>query len=199
MNKSNISVCKESKSNDLNNFNFNEFKSDMINYKNRIQNKINKSVIISHKTEECFSKINNIPPHISLNVNNINEIISEKNRFQTRENTKNIKHDLSSKNSNIPDFKALWNSFSSYLYNEDNDNNSTTSKIEEEKCLICNEELNEEEKKNNILECKHLFCDDCYYEFLKENINTNFIEKIKCPQKDCRTKLFDELYRKKNN
>ena len=163
-----MSASKESKSNSPNNFNFNEFKSDMINYKNRIQNKINKSVIISHKTEECFSKINNIPPHISLNVNNINEIINEKISFPIEENTKNVKHDLSSKNSNIPDFKTLWNSFTSYLYNEDNDNNSTTRKIEEEKCLICNEELNEEEKKkNNILECIHLFCDDCYYEFLK--------------------------------
>ena len=197
MNKSNISVSKESKSNDPNNFNFNEFKSDMINYKNRIQNKINKSVIISHKTEECFSNINNIPPHIILNVNNINEIISEKNSFPIEENTKNVKHDLSSKNNNIPDFKTLCKNFSSYLYNEDNDNKSTTRKIEEEKCLICNEELNEEEKKDNILECKHLFCDDCYYEFLKENINTNFIEKIKCPQKDCTTKLFDDFIEKK--
>ena len=197
MNESNNSAYKGSKSNEPNSFNFNKFKSDMINYKNKIQNKINKSVIISHKTEECFSEINNITPHISLNINNINEIISDKNKFPMEENKNNIKHDLSSKNNNIPDFNKLWHSFSLYLYNEGNDNNSTTRKIEEEKCMICNEELKEEEKKNNILECEHFFCDDCYYEFLKENINSNFIEKIKCPQKDCSTKLFDEFIEKK--
>ena len=197
MNESNISANKKSKTNESNNFNIHKFKSGMVHYKNKIKYKINKSVIFSHKTEEFFSEINNIPPHISLNVNNINEIISEKNRFPIEENKKNEKYDLSSINRTIPDFKKLWHSFSSYIYNVDNDNNSTKRNIEEEKCLICNEELNEEEKKNNILECKHIFCDDCYYEFLKENINTNFIEKIKCPQKDCRTKLFDEFIEKK--
>jgi len=51
-------------------------------------------------------------------------------------------------------------------------------------------------KENNILKCKNIFCDDCYYEFLKEKINTYIIEKIKCSHKDCTIKLFDAFIEK---
>ena len=183
---------KESRLKESINFNINELRNEIIHNKNK--NKINNTVIISpHKKEELFLEINNNIPHISLNlnyINNINEI-------------NNIKENSSLKNSIIPDFKKLWKSFSSFIKkekkeNDDNDNDnknndSTNNKKEEPKCMICSEILNEEEKINNKLECKHLFCDDCYFEFLKENINTNFIEKIKCPYKNCSTKLYNDF------
>ena len=62
-----------------------------------------------------------------------------------------------------------------------------------ENCLICDEKLTQNELKDNFIECFHIFCNDCYYEFIKEKVNNNFIEKIKCPKHDCQTKLFDNF------
>ena len=64
-------------------------------------------------------------------------------------------------------------------------------------CSICEEKLTEEEKKDNLIKCNHMFCNDCYYEFLKQKINSNFIEGIKCLQKDCDSKLYDNFIQKK--
>ena len=64
-------------------------------------------------------------------------------------------------------------------------------------CSICRQKLTEEEKRDNLIKCYHLFCNDCYYEFLKEKINSNFVEGIKCMQKDCDSKLYDNFIQKK--
>ena len=62
-----------------------------------------------------------------------------------------------------------------------------------EYCLICENQLTMEELINNFIECFHGFCDSCYYDYLKEKINNNNVENIKCPQKDCNIVLFDNF------
>ena len=66
-----------------------------------------------------------------------------------------------------------------------------------DKCLICDEELTQKEKIDNLIHCLHMFCNDCYYMYIKEKINSYTIEGIKCPAKDCHVKLYDEFIERK--
>ena len=65
------------------------------------------------------------------------------------------------------------------------------------KCLICEEKLTEEELNNNFIECFHSFCDDCLFNYLKEKIDRNDVEKIKCPEKNCNHYLYTEFIENK--
>jgi len=47
-------------------------------------------------------------------------------------------------------------------------------------CIIYENKLTNDELNSNFLECFHGFCDSCYSDYLKEKINNNDIEKIKC-------------------
>ena len=82
---------------------------------------------------------------------------------------------------------------------EGNENNNEDHSIIviNENCLICDEKLTQQESIDNFIECFHIFCNDCYYEFIKEKVNNNFIEGIKCPHHDCQTKLFDDFIEQK--
>ena len=63
-------------------------------------------------------------------------------------------------------------------------------------CLVCENKLTIEELKNNNLDCPHRCCDSCYYEHLKEKINTNNIDQIKCLKVGCDVILFDDFIQK---
>ena len=63
--------------------------------------------------------------------------------------------------------------------------------------MICDEKLTQQERIDNCIECFHAFCNDWYYKFIKERINNNFIEVIKCPCLDCQTTLFDDFIEQK--
>ena len=84
----------------------------------------------------------------------------------------------------------------SYSFNN-NFEESEESKEMSKNCLICEEKLTNEELNNNFIECFHIFCDDCYYNYFKEKINNNQIERIKCPQKDCNYILFNNFIERK--
>jgi hypothetical protein len=84
-----------------------------------------------------------------------------------------------------------------YRTNGDNSSNKERSYDDTNKCLVCHEKLTKEEQKDNLIRCNHMFCNECYYEFLKEKINNNFIEGIKCLEKDCDAKLYDNFIQKK--
>ena len=64
-------------------------------------------------------------------------------------------------------------------------------------CLICEEHLTNEELNNNILECNDIFCDYCYFNYFKEKINNNQVEKIKCPNEDCDYIIFNNFIENK--
>ena len=79
----------------------------------------------------------------------------------------------------------------------ENSKNEQTLRKRIVNCLICEEPLNDEEIKDNILDCFHMFCDVCYYEYIKEKVNKNQIHRITCPQKDCNIRLSDNFILKK--
>ena len=98
---------------------------------------------------------------------------------------------LSNQGNNNTNFIDLNNPFIinylSMLYNpgNNNDNNDNTESFQmNEDCLICFEKLTSEEINNNFIGCSHGFCDDCFYDYFKEKINSK-IDEIKCPGKDC--------------
>ena len=85
-----------------------------------------------------------------------------------------------------------------YRTNGDNSSNKARSYDDNDiNCLVCDKKLTQEEKKDNLIKCNHMACNECYYEFLKEKINSNFIEGIKCLEKDCDAKLYDNFIQKK--
>ena len=72
-----------------------------------------------------------------------------------------------------------------------NNDNIYDIKVNEVKtCLVCGEILSLKDIQNNKLNCKHLFCFDCIFEYLKEKINNNQFLEIHCLQKDC-NKILD--------
>ena len=52
-------------------------------------------------------------------------------------------------------------------------------------CEICEEEINNNEKKKLMLPCKHYFCSDCWFQYLKEKINNANVYKINCMKHEC--------------
>ena len=188
--------------------NINKFMSD-INKENK-KDKSNISAKITNKNNEFFSEVNENPPHISLDIkNNINVIPTEKRIIKIEEDKKSEKRESlnssSSRNNSLSKFKIfimshfpnIGQSFSSNNSNSNSYRYNSGNNKKVKYCIICNEALTDEEMKNNLLECRHFFCDDCYYEFIKEKINSNFIEGIKCPDKSCETKLFDDFIENK--
>ena len=52
-------------------------------------------------------------------------------------------------------------------------------------CEICEEEINYNDKKKIIQPCKHYFCVDCWFDYLKEKINNANVYKIHCMKHEC--------------
>ena len=88
-------------------------------------------------------------------------------------------------NSNNNDNKLL----SDPLISSENKKNKKTTIC----CDLCLEEMNEDEVESNKLPCKHLFCNDCYLNFLQDKINNNKVGKITCMQFKCPHE-FDENF-----
>ena len=82
------------------------------------------------------------------------------------------------------------------FFNNKNENMIKGEDIKKEMkniCLICDKELTNEEMINNFVECFHGFCDSCYYDYLKEKIDNNHIDNIKCLQYDCNKILSNDF------
>ena len=146
---------------------------DMIEIE-KSKNKISKSFInlseeekISHNSEESSNK-NSSSIQIKVNSKNNNNkdmsIISSNNNSRISSQSSQKK-----KRIRLPIFDYFKNSNPDFNENK---------KIQNVNCLICEEKLSNNELKKNILNCLHLFCDDCYYNYFKEKINiyNNFIE-----------------------
>ena len=59
-------------------------------------------------------------------------------------------------------------------------------------CAVCNDNIDKKEIKKNILPCKHFFCSECFYQYLKNKIQTREVAEIKCPQNKCETVLDEQ-------
>ena len=113
-------------------------------------------------------------------VNSSNEIINKDNQIIHKNNSK------------------IFSYMRKYRTNGDNSSNKARSYDDNDiNCLVCDKKLTQEQKKDNLIKCNHMACNECYYEFLKEKINSNFIEGIKCLEKDCDAKLYDNFIQKK--
>ena len=52
-------------------------------------------------------------------------------------------------------------------------------------CGICEEEISGAEKNKITQPCKHNFCENCWFEYLKEKINNANVYKIHCMEHEC--------------
>ena len=151
------------------------------------------------KYEDKNNIISSSNTQSSFTSNNNNNSIIDKN-----DNINNYKSSsiyLSSKH-NSPNKRKLFNLYFLESMNNINNLNNIHNILEENKqmndnCLICNEKLTKEEFDNNFVECFHGFCDDCYFNYFREKINNNDIEKIKCPEKNCNNIIYNDFIEKK--
>ena len=60
-------------------------------------------------------------------------------------------------------------------------------------CELCMENITKEEEEKNFLLCKHMFCSDCYLNYLKEKINNNQVSKITCLEHTCGVELDEDF------
>ena len=69
--------------------------------------------------------------------------------------------------------------------------------LEEEKypdlCKVCEEKIDIEEKIKNKLPCGHLFCSNCWFNYLKTTITEGKTDEIKCMDHLCNEKLSEEF------
>ena len=60
-------------------------------------------------------------------------------------------------------------------------------------CGVCMDEITFNEYLNLKIKCGHIFCQDCWYNYLKEKINNANVAKITCIQHGCSTSI-DEKF-----
>ena len=65
--------------------------------------------------------------------------------------------------------------------------------LSEVTCKICEGDLSPEEQNNNTLSCQHFFCDDCWYEQLKQKITDNQVMEMTCANFKCQVKLTEQF------
>ena len=71
---------------------------------------------------------------------------------------------------------------SSYLFGKSNLKDSVTIN---KTCGICEEKIEFKEANKIKIKCNHLFCTDCWFNYLKEKINNSNVAKISCMQSGC--------------
>ena len=62
-----------------------------------------------------------------------------------------------------------------------------------DECKVCYDKINNEEKKLNQLKCGHLFCNSCWYEYLKNLIKEAKVDKIKCMENGCQKIISEDF------
>ena len=68
---------------------------------------------------------------------------------------------------------------------KDKDNNNENNDDNELKCEVCFGKINEKDKEFNKINCEHLFCTQCWFNYLKTLIIEAKVDKIKCMKNDC--------------
>ena len=54
-----------------------------------------------------------------------------------------------------------------------------------EECEVCNEEIGEQEQKLNSIPWGHIFCNNCWFNYLKTLIIESKVDDIKCMNHGC--------------
>ena len=109
-------------------------------------------------------------PHQQLN-NNMNN-----NNFYNHQNNNLINH-----NQNLINIEEE-------NIDEDEENNNYNNNDDEsgkDECEVCYEELYKEDRDFNRIPCGHLFCTNCWFNYLKTSISEAKVNKIKCMDHGC--------------
>ena len=84
--------------------------------------------------------------------------------------------------------------FKEDINNDINFNKSNHAiKIETFICNVCFDEIDEEEKNYNALKCGHVYCTQCWINYLKTSIEEAKVEKLKCMDIKCKEILPEEF------
>ena len=159
---------------------------------NYTRNMENKSVILITKNPAKFNddRNSNTDRDFKINVKtNSENIIIQK---QKRPSSSNINNSINRKLDSKFNILQLFEIKSRIKTKNDSIYNFEIN----ERCLVCDDELNEKEKENNFIECHHALCSECYYNYLKENIETNNVINIKCPINECEKILYNNFIEK---
>ena len=76
---------------------------------------------------------------------------------------------------------------------EINNNKEENNDFNYDECEVCYEEINNEDKELNKLSCGHLFCTQCWYNYLKTSILEAKVDKIKCMNHECKEIITEEF------
>ena len=83
---------------------------------------------------------------------------------------------------------------SNYINQERSDINiNINNGIILEECKICFENISLEDKENNKIKCGHLFCTNCWFNYLKYLILEAKVDKIKCMNHECNEIISEEF------
>ena len=141
---------------------------------------------------KCF--ICGQPPknHINYEERNSKNSIMESIRDSIGQSNNKMNSDLIDFNSKNVESKPLLNEPLIGIKNKEELNNPLLLQ-NLVKCDLCLEEMTAKESIENKLPCNHLFCDDCYLNFLQDKITNNKVGKITCMQFKCPHE-FDEKF-----
>ena len=79
---------------------------------------------------------------------------------------------------------------------EDEENNNYNNNDDEsgkDECEVCYEELYKEDRDFNRIPCGHLFCTNCWFNYLKTSISEAKVDKIKCMDHGCNQIISEEF------
>jgi hypothetical protein len=82
---------------------------------------------------------------------------------------------------------------------ENNQNNNNKNDIKDnddfnfEECQVCFEELSKEDIEYNKIKCEHIFCTNCWFNYLKTLILEAKVDKIKCMDVSCKEIMSEEF------
>ena len=133
---------------------------------------------------ECFickrprkNHIDRIPhQHLNNNMNN--------NNFYNHQN-----NNLINNNQNLINIEEE-------NIDEDEENNNYNNNDDEsgkDECEVCYEELYKEDRDFNRIPCGHLFCTNCWFNYLKTSISEAKVDKIKCMDHGCNQIISEEF------
>ena len=60
-------------------------------------------------------------------------------------------------------------------------------------CMLCDDEIPEDEEFDNSIPCNHIFCSDCYLNYLDDKIKNNKVGNITCMQNKCQVVLKEDF------
>ena len=76
------------------------------------------------------------------------------------------------------------------IIEKDNNNKNNNDELE---CEVCYEKINKDDKELYAIKCGHLFCKNCWFNYLKTLIMKGKVDKIKCMHHGCNEILSKEF------